>query len=474
MSVIEQALRQIDLQREPQPSSADMQGPGPIGMGMASHSAPPWAPQPAHPAGRWKSQAIVLGTTVSLLAVVAGFSLRPTEATAVALAALTGAAGTTADAPAVETRVAAPLAGDATLLQEGAVPASQAHDSEAAAPRATWLVQASNTWDSGAHKQAARQWIDGLRQTAPSTLALLMAEQQTLEQAQGLHQAWAGNWPVVILAQASPTGPRWMVLALPQASDVGAVQQQLLPSLGRSVPWASVVHWVAKADGGLAVAATPAAPEAPAAPAAPAAPVSTTTKTTAATVVDAAPAPPAYGDAPRLSHSHGAAPDDQTRAAMATKAIDGDFSAVEQWLTTAEFDKALGAAERLEGYMGSTWRTRYLAGVALSGLGRWGEAVSALASALQKNPGHARAALYLAVAQQETGDHTGAIDTLLKATASHPEVPELWLNQGHSMQAQGRSAESAQAYRRFLDISAGRSDLGPQRSWVSKRLQGEG
>jgi predicted Zn-dependent protease len=148
-----------------------------------------------------------------------------------------------------------------------------------------------------------------------------------------------------------------------------------------------------------------------------------------------------------------------------------DFAAVEQLLAKDEFEKALTAAEQLESYMGSSWRTRYLTGVALSGLSRWNEAATALTSARQKNPGHARVALYLAVALQETGDHAGAIDILLKATVTHPEVPELWLNLAHSLQAQGRADEAAQAYRRFLDLSVNRSDLSQQRSWVNKRLQ---
>ena len=74
--------------------------------------------------------------------------------------------------------------------------------------------------------------------------------------------------------------------------------------------------------------------------------------------------------------------------------------------------------------------------------------------------------LYLAVAQQELGKHQEALTTLQSALEVHPESPELWLNQGHSLQALGRASEAQLSYWRFMDFSGRRPDLLPQRAWV--------
>jgi hypothetical protein len=494
MSAIEQALRQIDQQREHQASAGKTRStlPQPSEMGLLT------ANEPAPSSGRWRWLAAVFAALVVVVAAVVWFSLSGRGASAAASAGWNRPAAPLTAQTAVSTSMPQPVSLTAmpTFQPDTSLPAP-VPVTTAGTPRETWQVEASQAWDSGAWDLASRLWEDGLRRTTPSTLALQIADRQTLEQAQRLHQIWTPHWPVVLLTQASAAGPRWMVLALPRAAEVDAAQRQLSHTLGHPIPWASVVQWVAKAEVGQPLTAdnsTPASmtaavsikpPDARVIAAASASPVVKETraeKPIPATPAAAAPpsastttaaAPQALAEAPQVSRSGGAAPDDQTRAGLATKAIDVDFSAVEQMLSKAEFEKALGAAEQLEGYIGSNWRTRYLAGVALSGLGRWNDAAAALASARQKNPSHARVALYLAVALQETGDHASAIAILLKATAEHPEVPELWLNQGHSLQAQGRFSEASQAYRRFLDLSAARADLSQQRSWVNQRLQKE-
>lgn len=155
---------------------------------------------------------------------------------------------------------------------------------------------------------------------------------------------------------------------------------------------------------------------------------------------------------------------------MAARAIEADFEQVEQQLARGESEVALESVLKLERTIGPNWRTRYLAGVAYSSLGRWDEARGALATAQQKNTGHSRIPLYLSVAQQERGDHDGALDTLNKALVKHPSMAELWLNKGHSLQALGRTEDGNAAYARFMEFSAHRSDLQAQRAWVNNRL----
>lgn len=154
-----------------------------------------------------------------------------------------------------------------------------------------------------------------------------------------------------------------------------------------------------------------------------------------------------------------------------SRAIDTDFQAIEKLLARGDHANAREAVNRLEQYTGQTWRTRYLAGVALSGLGRWDEAISALSIAQARNPGHPLVAVYHSVALQEKGEHAQALRALAQALDRHPAVPELWLNQGISLQAVGQGAEAVQAYQRFMDLSANRADLQAQRTWAQGRIQ---
>lgn len=512
MSAIEDALRQIDQQREKHPSATDLLQPAFISPGMDGVYG-------AKQISRKPKRILVTFMVVvlaSLLIAVGWFNFLPSSvqttlknalvSEAVSLPAASAAlvAASSAKAPAeviAKNPAFQPDAADAPALLPVA---------NALPPRADWLVQASQAWDSGATDNAARLWLDGLQRNTPSTLALQIADFQTLEQAQRLHQSWTREWPVVILAQASPAGPRWMVLALPNPSQIDAVQQQLAQTLGHSIAWASVMQWVATAGVGqmtntalVALAApAPAATPTPT-PTATAPPIQREPRESKAEKPKAAVSPPATlptldavvvtavaatattklpilqpvmqaqpsVEPPQLNRTNGTTLSDQASAELASKAIDVDFSRVEQWLSRDEFDKALASVDQLEAYIGTNWRTRYLAGVALSGLRRWKEAVVALRIAHQKKPDHTRVALYLSVALQETGDHVGAIDVLRRVTAIHSDTPELWLNQGHSLQALGRTGEATGAYQRFLDLSTTRSDLSQQRSWVSKRLQ---
>jgi tetratricopeptide (TPR) repeat protein len=163
-----------------------------------------------------------------------------------------------------------------------------------------------------------------------------------------------------------------------------------------------------------------------------------------------------------------------TELPAAARSIENEFSAIERALSAARYDEALNQVSKLEEHIGSNWRTRYLTGVALSGLQRWREAMAMLSLARQSNPAHARLALYLSVAQQELNLHEAALETLNQALRTHGDMPELWLNKGHSLQATGRSEAAAADYRNFLELSEHRQDLSAQRAWVQKKLETKG
>jgi len=365
-----------------------------------------------------------------------------------------------------------------------------------------WLVQAGHVWTAGLHDEAARLWVQGLRALPPSRLALLVGDHRELSAARELHRRWAGQWPLVVLPRPGLAEPRWLVLALPPAGTIDRARQELSQASGQPVMWATVAEWISplaappapaeEAQPDKAVAAPPeqtskaspatvptphtaAPPVAFAAAAAPApAPAPTVPPPPPARSADTtAPTPRAAGrpveEAPLMIRQSGAEPTDAQRSAAAAQSIDNAFLAVERQLSGGDHAGALEAAQQLEQNVGQTWRTLYLRGVALSGLARWPEAVTALAQAHQRNPAHLRAGIYLAVAMQENGDHGPALEVLNRLADRHPDAPEPWLNKGHSWQAQGRRVEAAQAYQRFLTLSAQRPDLQAQRNWVQAR-----
>ena len=501
MSVMEKALRQIDEQR----------------LTSRARVNPEDYLSPEFPASPRAPRDLRNATWLTIVACVAAGgwyigSPRDTKATS----AQTNVAAVVADAPpALAVQTAAPAAASAAQ-PVAAKPDTDAPRPDKAPPAPAWLVQASHVWAAGLHQDAARLWLNGLRTLPSTSLALLVAEHQTLAQARALHAKWSAETPLVVLSQNSGTAKRWMLLALPPAGEIDRVQQRLSAGLGGPVTWGSVAQWVAplvpspaepaaNTDTKATQASAPAtAPKASASPVtasaqpatavkAPAvatpAPSATATATATATAAPAprsAPAPaataPAAGPAAaipsasrpgepvQISRSDNASERDKGRVAPASRAIDADYQHIEQLLARGEHGAALDSAQKLEQQIGVNWRTRYLHGVALSGLGRWPEATAALGEARQKNAGHARVALYLAVALQETRDHARALEVLASATERHPELPELWLNQGHSLQALGRQGEATQAYQRFLTLSANRPDLQVQREWVQGRL----
>lgn len=487
MSVMEKALRQIDEQRLT----------GRARVNPEDYLSPEFPASPRPP------RDLRNATWLTIVACVAAGSwyIASPHATTATSAQATEATEVTKAPPALAVPVVAPPA--ATAAQPvAATPDTAAPRPEKAPPAPAWLVQASHVWAAGLHQDAARLWLNGLRTLPSSTLALLVAEHQTLAQARALHAKWSAETPLVVLSQNSGATKRWMLLALPPAGEIDRVQQRLSADLGGPVTWGSVAQWVAplvatsaepvantdtKATQASALATAPKASTPLAtASAQPTAPIKPPAATTPAPAPRSAPAPaataPVAGPAAatpsvsrpvepvQISRSDGAAERDKGRVAPASRVIDADYQHIEQLLARGEHGAALDSAQKLEQQIGVNWRTRYLNGVALSGLGRWPEATAALSEARQKNAGHARVALYLAVALQETREHARALEVLASASERHPELPELWLNQGHSLQALGRQGEATQAYQRFLALSANRPDLQVQREWVQGRL----
>jgi tetratricopeptide (TPR) repeat protein len=178
------------------------------------------------------------------------------------------------------------------------------------------------------------------------------------------------------------------------------------------------------------------------------------------------------------SESAPTAPAKQQRAAKAEpsgdtvqpSAVDEAVERARVALARGQYPQALSALETLSPVperRGDYWLIK---GSVHLGLGQLDQAEQALAAAQPLAPDNAQIAVQRAIIQQERGDHASALQILEDAATHHPDVPEIFLNQGYSQQALGAVQDARRSFRIFLKISAGRSLYGEQRKAVTQWL----
>ena len=109
-------------------------------------------------------------------------------------------------------------------------------------------------------------------------------------------------------------------------------------------------------------------------------------------------------------------------------------------------------------------------GSAHLGLGQLDEADKSFSSAQTLAPDNAQIAVQQAIIRQEQGDHLGALEILNGAANSHPDVPEIYLNQGYSQLALGADLQSRRSFRTFLAMTENRTLYQQQRMAVKQWL----
>jgi tetratricopeptide (TPR) repeat protein len=503
MSALDQALRQIDQQRQWRDKVPSQQG-------LMSEFYEPFVPARTR-TSYWTSAALVvlsLALVGTWLAMAGWWSVplktlsdwrssgKPSVADAVALPSTPVSS---APAPALPILVTPTTEAAALTVRpiESVKPGLVDPGNKFIYP--AWHKGGDRLWGWGLWEDASRSWLTGLKTQEPQTQMLLIADQLTQLQVTRRYATWSPLLPVVALPKSGVTKKRWVLLAVPAAHDMARAQDLFRMAQGQEATvepwthWQKVLRLNEGSDGAVAQAAQNMAP-APAVLAAPS-PVTSPASRPAVPNAAALASPPASARAidPSQTKAQGESlvssltPSAQEPAQLsrteaerlptsgpvppAAKAIDVDYQLIEKSLARGDHQAALEAAIKLEKYIGENWRTQYLAGVALMGLSRWEPAITALSKALELNPRHATAALYLSVALQERGEHARAIQVLGKALQLQPLSPELWLNQGHSHQALGQKVEAHKAYNRFLELSLNRQDLAVQRVWVQNRLQ---
>jgi tetratricopeptide (TPR) repeat protein len=486
MSALDQALRQIDQQRQ-------LRDKVPSQQGLMSESYAPFEPARTR-SSYWTSAALVvlsLALVGTWLAMAGWWSVplktladwRASGKPAVAVA-LPSAPVSSEPAPALPilvtpTTEAAPLT---VLPTEPGKPGLVDPGNKFIYP--AWHKGGDRLWGWGLWEDASRSWLTGLKTQEPQTQMMLIADQLTQLQVTRRYAAWSPLLPVVALPKSGVTQKRWVLLAVPAAHDLARAQDLFRIAQGQEATVERWTHWqkVLRMNEGSDGAAAPSPITSPASrPAVPSAAVLANPpasarvidKSVAKAQGDSLPSSqaPSAQESAQLSRTEAERLPTSGPVPPAAKAIDVDYQLIEKNLARSDHQTALDAAIKLEKYIGENWRTQYLAGVALMGLSRWEPAIAALSKALELNPQHATAALYLSVALQERGEHARAIQVLGKALQLQPLSPELWLNQGHSHQALGQKVEAHKAYNRFLELSLNRQDLAVQRVWVQNRLQ---
>lgn len=355
----------------------------------------------------------------------------------------------------------------------------------------TWHKAAHQLWNWGRWEEASSSWLKGLSLEEPNTPLLLIADQLTQLQVTRQYAAWSPLLPVVALPKSGVIKKRWMLLAVPAASDMARAKQLLQIAQGQEARverwtyWQKILRLSNGTESALAATEQNVVPEVSAAPSTVTSPALRNTVLSPFVASLARNSSVAKDQGQALEGGLAQSNQEQTLLSpteperlpgsgpvpLAVKADDVNYQKIEKFLVSGDYQSALDAAIKLEKYIGDNWRTHYLVGVAHMGLSRWDQAITALSQAHELNSRNATVGLYFSLALQERGEHVRAIQVLDKTQQLQPLSPELWLNLGHSHQALGHKVEARKAYKRFLELSVNRQDLAVQRAWVQNRLQ---
>jgi len=139
-------------------------------------------------------------------------------------------------------------------------------------------------------------------------------------------------------------------------------------------------------------------------------------------------------------------------------------------LSRGQYQQALAALETLSPVPERRPDFWLVKGSAHLGLGQLDAAEQAFASAQPLAPDNAQIAVQRAIIKQEKGDHASALKILQDAASRHPDVPEIFLNQGYSQQALGTLPDAIRSFRIFLRMTEGSPLYAEQRKAVNQWL----
>jgi Flp pilus assembly protein TadD len=139
-------------------------------------------------------------------------------------------------------------------------------------------------------------------------------------------------------------------------------------------------------------------------------------------------------------------------------------------LSRGRYQQALSTLETLGPAPENRADIWLIKGSAQLGIGQLDQAENSFATAQTLAPDNAQIAVQQAILRQERGDHVTALQILKGAAIRHPNVPEIFLNQGYSQQALGAVSDARRSFREYLNMTEGRSMFLQQRSVVKEWL----
>jgi tetratricopeptide (TPR) repeat protein len=142
-------------------------------------------------------------------------------------------------------------------------------------------------------------------------------------------------------------------------------------------------------------------------------------------------------------------------------------------LSRGRYQSALAALQALQPTPHNRADFWLVKGSAHLGAGQLELAEASLSSARDLAPNNARIAIQMAIVKQEMDDHESALQILGSVADRHPDMPEIFLNQGFSQQATGAETAAKRSFRIFLRLTEGRSLYSRQRMAIEEWLSVE-
>ena len=322
---------------------------------------------------------------------------------------------------------------------------------------------------------AIRVWSTGLDQLPTAHPLVILPPSTSRAATLSLYRSLAGRYPAILVEEGRPGESLLGVVLVPERNELAELMTDLRTRLQRKALNATtVMDWRATRKGSKEKGVPLAAPGPMSV-----APVKVvddaaitlanaekrTEKEKASSPVTAVTAVSAAEDLDPTRSVQGS-------AVSSADAILRQFTRVERLISQAQFEVALDAVNQVESDVGETWQTRYLKGTASQGLSRWDDAISALTRAHQLNPSSVKVLIARAICLQELGNHAAALDDLRLARALNPDMPEIALNAGYSLDALGRRNDAIREYKKYLEVTANRNEYAKVRAWVVKRVAG--
>ncbi|RMH33607.1 MAG: tetratricopeptide repeat protein [Nitrospirae bacterium] len=168
-------------------------------------------------------------------------------------------------------------------------------------------------------------------------------------------------------------------------------------------------------------------------------------------------ASPSSSNLPKTGHQNGTERSTVGSKKSLVSATDQRLNLARRFIRKGQFARALTILNAIGDSSPSSWALQFWKGTALLGLGRLDEADAAFARALAIDDGIPSLWVQRAVVSQQSGNHARALDYLRQAELLAPDLPEVLLNLGYSLEAEGFMALARRYYRRFLLVTQGRA-----------------